>query len=412
MWQVHSIGRWEGKGVGECRHAGLGTLAHRLCCCLSLLLIVAQARLQEAEAQAAAAVERARLAEGLASGLKGQLAAAEESASAARTAAADAAAVAAREKERAASAAAGAEEVKHQLAQQASALAQLREEMDQASEAARKRLEAEQAVRRAAQEELAAVRRAAELSAAAAPAPSTPPSMQRGSSHSGPHGMEPPAMAAPGFRWVLVREDEGYPPGDDGGAEGSVPGTPSSTVGGYGEGSTSLLGHRGSGAYPFTTQDLLLSRSGSGALGGGFGPVAAPLSPSSSNPRGTPRLAAYHEAAASASTAVLTAASSGGLGLATAGSGVLSPLSPSRTTSSAGAWGPHAAAAAAAAASGSVPAQEALMERFRSALKQKVGEVAGLEARVRELEATRDALAQELLVATQAAEQVGGWVGE
>jgi hypothetical protein len=48
------------------------------------------------------------------------------------------------------------------------------------------------------------------------------------------------------------------------------------------------------------------------------------------------------------------------------------------------------------------------MERFRSALKQKVGEVAGLEARVRELEATRDALAQELLVATQAAEQVGG----
>jgi hypothetical protein len=52
------------------------------------------------------------------------------------------------------------------------------------------------------------------------------------------------------------------------------------------------------------------------------------------------------------------------------------------------------------------------MERFRSALKQKVGEVAGLEARVRELEATRDALAQELLVATQAAEQVGGWVGE
>ncbi len=49
---------------------------------------------------------------------------------------------------------------------------------------------------------------------------------------------------------------------------------------------------------------------------------------------------------------------------------------------------------------------EAQMERLRAAVRAKTGEVAGLESRVRELQAACDSLAEELLRATQRIEAV------
>jgi len=52
-------------------------------------------------------------------------------------------------------------------------------------------------------------------------------------------------------------------------------------------------------------------------------------------------------------------------------------------------------------------ANAAVLERLRAALRAKSGELLALEARVEELERTRDSLAEELLRVTQTAEQVG-----
>jgi hypothetical protein len=49
---------------------------------------------------------------------------------------------------------------------------------------------------------------------------------------------------------------------------------------------------------------------------------------------------------------------------------------------------------------------EAAVQRLRAALRQKAGECAALEGRLKELEATRDQLASELVKATHSAEEV------
>ena len=256
----------------------------------------------------------------------------------------------------------------------------------QVEQRAQKRITAEQSLRKAAQEELDSLRQReaawlASPSAAAAAAASAgglsyyhhshlnpQPSMRRSHSGFGGNGgggmPEPPAMAGPGFKWVLVREDEGLGGGSgEGGPEyygehlHEVPESPSirrSESTGIGHGS--ILTGRG-----FTAADLGL----------GLGVGGHPGSPAGSSRSGS---FMYHDAVAH-----------GGPGKGAVGAG------------------------------GAVAAshQEAMVERLRAALRQKLGEVGALEGRVRELEATRSSLAEELVAATTSSEQVradaDGW---
>jgi hypothetical protein len=115
--------------------------------------------------------------------------------------------------------------------------------------------------------------------------------------------------------------------------------------------------------------------------------------------------------AAGSSWAAGMAASDSLQRLATAPSGRYTPPSGSAANLSAlvpAGGGSSSSAALAGPGGGGGHVSEALLERLRAALRAKMGEAVALEGRLRELEATRDSLANELLAATQAAEQVRG----
>jgi len=177
----------------------------------------------------------------------------------------------------------------------------------------------------------------------------------------------PPAMAGPGFRWLLVREGEGEGGGQqqqqqparggalsDGGrgmGDGSLPGTPVSGSARSVAASLDELLLNAPSAHSYALSAPALGLQSYGSSGGGAGSARA------------------DGAGDAARQQQQQWRSSGGAGLQS-----------------------NASAAG--------------LERLRAALKQKSGEARSLEARARELEATRDALAEELMAATCRADQV------
>lgn len=261
-------------------------------------------------------------------------------------------------------------------------MAQLREELKQQAHAHKCKISTETAAKRAAEEELLRTRQ--ELSQlqgmmgsglgsgygtlAGLQAPQSPGALSQAPSQQTTDmwraSAGPPALAASGFRWILVREGSEaaalLAEGADGGdGASSVPGTPCSAASaggankhlGRGRTTSSVLEARF-----FDTQELLQSDAASvadGAAAVGAGSTGV-LSPTSSN---TQQL---HQAQLRAAQQRLGGGSVG----------------------------------------------EAQVQRLKAALKQKIGECAALEARVKELEETRDQLAGELLKATQDAHKV------
>jgi hypothetical protein len=295
-------------------------------------------------------------------------------------------------------------------AQEAQTVAsQLREELQQQELSLKRKLGNEAAARRAAEEELRTVRQ--ELSqlqgmlgpgtfgaAAAAAAGGLAglgglglqqqqhaPGQQLGDSWRAAAG-GPPALAAPGFKWVLVREGEDPAAAAAAAAAedelgSSLPGTPHSVLsGGVGFGNSSR--HQ-------QLQRAASAASSGGVAVGGFD---------------TAELLQQH-GAASASAGMSDAASAYGGVSANANAAV--PVSPTSTASVQQLHQQQLRQVAARLGSGSVG--EATLQRLRAALRQKTGECAALEARLRELEATRDQLAGELVAATHVAEKVGAF---
>lgn len=258
--------------------------------------------------------------------------------------------------------------------------AQLRDDLKQQEAAYKRKLSNESAARRAAEEELARTRQellqlqgmvgpdVGGLGSMQNPGVSQPPDQQQSDMWRAA-AAGPPALAAPGFKWILVREGADGPAaaaaanGDD--AASSLPGTPHSATSAGAAGSK-LLGQGSSASSAiaaagfFDTSELLHSNSDAASISGaaaalGAASVGTPLSPTGS---GALRL---HQMQLRAVQQRL----------------------------------------------GGGNVREAQLQRLRAALRQKVGECAALEARVRELEETRDQLAGELVRATQDAKQVG-----
>jgi len=264
-------------------------------------------------------------------------------------------------------------------------LTQLREDLKAQEAAAGRKLDAERSVRRAVDEELSRTR--AELEATRGSAGSG------GWGSAGPGG--PPAMAGPGFKWVLVSEE--VEAGAAGAAAGALSRRMSSIssqagVSGFGQGlqhASGLLDDDLGGVGP---QPGSSSRQGSEAAGL-FDPgelFAAGQGAGSTTPAYTPRATAADGASASGYA--------GALGSPTGS------IASSRTT---GAGGPQAQARMVAARlGGGGTVAEAAVQRLRAALRQKAGECASMEDRLRELEVTRDQLASELVKATHSAEEV------
>jgi hypothetical protein len=247
---------------------------------------------------------------------------------------------------------------------------QLRQDLQAAEAAAARKLESERSVRRAAEEELSRTRTELER---------LQHLLGGGSSGSGAWGMPPPAMAAPGFKWVLVSEADDAP----GGAGSSLGRRRSSMGGGV------AAGGGGGGRTSF---------------GGLLDDEDLPGLPGSPARLGSARSSEFDPAEMLAAAGqqqqqglTQRAAAAGGLGAYTGavGSPAGSTVSSSRAAGAGGRLG---------GAGGTIA--EAAVQRLRAALRQKAGECAGLEGRLRELEATRDSLACELVKATHSAEQV------
>lgn len=272
-----------------------------------------------------------------------------------------------------------------------SLISQLREDVRAAESAAARRLESERSVRRAAEEELGRTR--AELEALQR--------QGRGVTAGGLWG-GPPAMAAPGFKWVLVSEAEDGSGGAAGFAGGnsltrrlsSISSQPGvlhrmSTAGlldeelaAVGVGGASGGSHQGSEAAGLFDPGELFAAGQQGFAGAGG--VATPAY--------TPR----------AGDAASAASQAGGYAGAALGS-------PTGSIASSRAQQSAQARMVAARLGGGGTVAEAAVQRLRAALRQKAGECASMEGRLRELEATRDQLATELVKATHRAEQV--WRG-
>lgn len=254
--------------------------------------------------------------------------------------------------------------------------AQLREDLKQLEVTLKRKLSNETAAHRAAEEELTRVRQElSQLQGMLGPGVggfmggiggglglSQAPSLQANEMWRNAAG-GPPAMAAPGLKWVLVKEGEepaaaglggGMMQGDDG--LGSLPGTPHS-VRSAAAGSSRALGILPAGSTAssiagFDTLELLQPGMSDAASTGG--PVSPSIASSSAQQLHAVQLRQVQQR----------------LGGGTVG--------------------------------------EAQLHRMRAALRQKSGECASLQGRLRELEETRDALASELVKATHAAEKVCG----
>ncbi|KAI8467159.1 MAG: TATA element modulatory factor 1 TATA binding-domain-containing protein [Monoraphidium minutum] len=328
-----------------------------------------QERLSDTAARADAAEQRERAAADRAAAAASEAAAARASEAAARSEAAEAAMAVRHEAERGAALGMAAADLRTQISRLEASLSAAQQEAGAAAASARRQLEAERDARSDAQDELAKLR-AALAARDDGGGGEGGGAGGSGGGGGGPDEVQPPAMAGPGFKWVLVREgeDEPSPPpppppppprqgslrpgaGSGGGGEdGTPPGSP------YGGSQRSLAA---------SLDDLLLAPS------------------ASHHAFSAPALQAYGSIGAG------SAAGSGGPGHG----------GPQRQHSQQ--WrggGAHASAAG--------------IERLRAAFKQKCGETAQLEARVRELEATRDALAEELLAAAHAAEAAGAAAAE
>jgi hypothetical protein len=202
----------------------------------------------------------------------------------------------------------------------------------------------------------------------------------------------PPALAAPGFKWVLVREGEDPSAAaaeDESGS--SLPGTPHSVL---------------SGGVGFGGGSRQVQRAGSTASSGAVGAAGFD----------TLELLQQHTGHSFSSTQqqqqqMLHGGVSGGMSdvaSAYGGGGGHIPASPMSNASVQQLQQQQMRQVAARLGSGSVG--EATLQRLRAALRQKTGECAALEGRLRELEATRDQLAGELVAATHTAEKVGDQV--
>jgi hypothetical protein len=283
---------------------------------------------------------------------------------------------------------------------------QLREDLQQQELALKRKLGNEAAARRAAEDELRTVRQElSQLQGMLGPGmfgtsaaaglgglglqqqQQQVPGQQLGDSWRAAAG-GPPALAAPGFKWMLVREGED--PTAAAAAEdelgSSLPGTPHSVLsGGFGTGSRNL--HRAG------------STASSGAVGGGgFDTSELLLQQHTGHSFSSTQQQQQNQQHGAISGAMSDAASAYG------GSGGHIPVSPTRSASVQQLQQQQMRQVAARLGSGSVG--EATLQRLRAALRQKTGECAALEGRLRELEATRDQLAGELVAATHTAEKV------
>jgi hypothetical protein len=171
-----------------------------------------------------------------------------------------------------------------QLARLQSTLADLQSDYQQQSAAAKRQLEAERGARVAAQEDLLRLRQELQQGRDGGGR-----SAGGGNGGGGEEDQRPPAMAGPGFRWVLVRDGETAPQtpqpsqagnglGSDrggglGGGEGSVPGTPGSG-GGLSVAASSLddlLAAQSGTSHALSASALGLHSYGSGGGGGARG---------------------------------------------------------------------------------------------------------------------------------------------
>jgi hypothetical protein len=265
---------------------------------------------------------------------------------------------------------------------------QLRDAAKAAEVNAARKLDAERSVRRAADEELARTR--AELEALQASTGSC-----AWGAGAGQHG-GPPATAAPGFKWVLVSE-----------AEEAAAAAGCGRVAGAG-GSISLSrrlssmsgqGGFGNAAHVSGVLDEELAAAGFGSSSH-QGSEAAGLFDAGelfAAGQGGLSTSAYTPRAAAADAASVTSQGcAGALG---------SPTASIASSRLAAAQSAQARMVAKRLGGGSTVA-EAAVQRLRAALRQKAGECVSMEGRLRELEATRDQLATELVKATHSAEQV------
>lgn len=276
--------------------------------------------------------------------------------------------------------------------------AQLREELKTAEAAASRKLDAERSVRRAADEELARTR--SELESLQAAAPGGGSWGAQGHLLGGGHG-GPPAMAAPGFKWVLVSEAE-----EAAVAAGLAAGGAAAAAG------LSRRLSSMSGAQQLSGMlDEDLAVAAAGQLGGSQshqGSEAAGLfDPGElfANPGAGVLTPLYTPRASTAGADVHAVASASVPSQGYAGAAVSSPTASVTSSRAAGARA-VAARLGGGGGGGSSTVAEAAVQRLRAALRQKAGECASMEGRLRELEATRDQLASELVKATHSAEQV------
>jgi len=317
--------------------------------------------------------------------LQMKLAAAEQATSCAKAAAAEASSRASRAQERLAVMEAQLEDAQSAAKEAAVVTKQLKEDLKHVEQAAKRKLENEKAAKRALKEELAGVRQElSQLQGMLGPGVAVPdaggitggfgpggamnaPWQQKGGGawrhDDGAGGAVPgpPALAAPGFKWLLVREDE----------------EPLPTAAAPSAASSALDAHQQTLEGPQTTgrQTTLLDDEADSQLGS---PHSVRSAAASSNAGGG--YTRWRQQPSSASGSIFDAAEQ--------------QQQQQQQQHQLRQW------------TGAGPTSEAAVQRLRAALRQKVGECSALEARLRELEATRDQLATELVAATHRAEKV------
>lgn len=208
-------------------------------------------------------------------------------------------------------------------------------------------------------------------------------------------------MAAPGFKWVLVSEAEEAAAAAGLAAGGAAAAGLSRRLSSM-SGAQQLSGMLDEDLAVAAARQLGGSQSHQGSEAAGlFDPGELFANPTAGvvTPSYTPR-------ASTAGAAVDAAASAFVPSQGYAGAAVSSPTASVTSSRAAGA---RAVAARLGGGGGSSTVAEAAVQRLRAALRQKAGECASMEGRLRELEATRDQLASELVQATHSAEQVCLW---
>lgn len=314
--------------------------------------------------------------------LQMKLAAAEQATSCAKAAAAEASSRASRAQERLAVMEAQLEDAQSAGKEAAIVIKQLKEDLKQVEQAAKRKLENERTAKRALKEELAgAQQELSQLQSMLGPGVAVPdaggiaggfrpggamnaPWQQKGGGawrhDDGAGGAVPgpPALAAPGFKWLLVREDE----------------EPVPTAAAPSAAGSALDAHQqtSEGAQTTGRPTTLLDDEADSQLGS---PHSVRSAAASSNAGGG--YTRWRQQPSSASGSIFDAAEQ-----------------QQQQQHQLRQW------------TGTGPTSEAAVQRLRAALRQKVGECSALEARLRELEATRDQLATELVAATHRAEKV------